>query len=693
MHLRGIAPPGKAMLLLWISCPLGFSQAQEEERRESLPETTITADVTDSSIDLQVAEAQQELTSIPGGTSLILEDQYRDGPAANISDVLRLAPGVYIQSRFGGSETRLSVRGSGIRQTFNTIGVRLLRNGLPLSESDGNVRSQLVDPLIIQYAEVLPGANGLAYGSALLGGAINFITPTGYTADPLRIRLAGGTDEFTQMQVSSGNILDNGHDYFVSGSILDADHFRDNSEERFTNFYGNYGIPLGDEWIGRMHGTYIDSELELPGSLTWDQLEDDPRQANPASEGINSSRNFDVYRVDLEAIRDRGPGEKLQFGLSYQYLSMIHPLPSGLNLQRLNEIGLSGRSETEAELFGTDNELVFGVFASTGDDQSKRNNIATDLREREVDSQATTIDAYAEDRLVLDENFRLVGGAVATFAGREQDTTVVSGPPNVTDGDEDYFGVSPKVGFLWDTSDEVQVYSSVAASFEPPTNGNISNSTQPELDAQTAWTLEVGGRGDHRNTTWQATTFYSLVDDELLTVESPPGSGNTDTGNADETIHWGVELGANQFFPFHNMESDDGRSDGLRLSGVYNYLNIEFDDDELWGDNDIPGVPDHHFYLELVYEQPRGFYFGVDMELASDWFVDFANSEEAENYEVFGAKSGYDFGKWRWFLDARNLFNKEYASNSGITADATPTQTIYNPGTTFAIVTGLEFYL
>ena len=40
---------------------------------------------------------------------------------------------------------------------------------------------QTVDPNASRYVEVLRGPNATTYGATTLGGAINFVAPTGYT--------------------------------------------------------------------------------------------------------------------------------------------------------------------------------------------------------------------------------------------------------------------------------------------------------------------------------------------------------------------------------------------------------------------------------------------------------------------------------------------------------------------------------
>ena len=58
--------------------------------------------------------AKESVKSIPGGASIVDLNQVREGRQATWSDSLGMAPGVYIQDRFGSEEARLAIRGSGL---------------------------------------------------------------------------------------------------------------------------------------------------------------------------------------------------------------------------------------------------------------------------------------------------------------------------------------------------------------------------------------------------------------------------------------------------------------------------------------------------------------------------------------------------------------------------------------------------
>ena len=671
------------------------SSGQDESQSEhEFPAEEISAeredDANQSLTAPSITLADEALKTVPGATTLIAADQFRNGQAGNLADVLSLSPSVYIQSRHGGGETRLSVRGSGIRQTFNAIGVHVLRNGLPLSEADTNVRPQLISPLDIEYAEVLPGANGLIYGAATLGGAINFVTATGRTAEGLRLRSGVGAFSTNHTQFSVGEVLENGDDFYLSYSQLDQDGYRDHGVESFKNLYGNYGFRHNNDWETRVHVTRQNSQLELPGSLTEAQIKIDPTVASGLFVARDSRRNFDVTRVDVQSSGHLDAESDLDLGVSYSDLEMFHPLPFGgaggsHTKQERTDIGANVRFKTMTDWFGTENEFYSGVFYITGDDDSDRFDITGGALNRSRESTSSTATVYFEDRIKVAKKTRLVVGAALVSAKRDREQTV----PAVVNASDTYTQVNPKLGFLYDSSDETQIFGNVSSSFEPPTEGNITNSIGGDLDAQSAWTLELGTRSTSRDakTTWSFAGYYSMVDDELLTVEFPVGSGLSETGNADETIHAGLELAVG-----HDVPAGENN---VHLQGIANYNRFQFDGDTLFADNDIPGIPMAVVRTDIVYECRTGFYFGVNAQYASNWYVDFTNSRKADNFLVFGAKAGFESdSNWNAYVEIRNLTDEKYASNSGIATDVGGADSgILNPGSPFAMFAGVEIIL
>jgi iron complex outermembrane receptor protein len=471
----------------------------------------------------------------------------------------------------------------------------------------------------------------------------------------------------------------------MSYSALDQDGFRDHGTESSRSFYGNYGFRHDENWETRLHVTRQHSDLLLPGSLTKAQVEDDPTQANGFWASRNAARNFDVTRVDLQTTRHLDSDSKVDFGLSFQELSMGHPLPFGgsggsITETERDDMGANFRYQTITDWFGSENEIYTGVFHGSGTDESDRFNQSDGVLNRARESDSTTTSYYFEDRVRLSDSLRLIAGAALVSADRER-TTLGSGT-----SEDSYSQLNPKLGFLLDSSDNHQYFGSVSSSFEPPTEGNIEDSSG-NLEAQSAWTLELGSRGSNGRTTWSGAVYFSQVDNELLTVEVPVGSGLSETSNADSTIHSGIELGVG-----HDIPSGDNN---IHLSGIFNFSKFEFDNDSLWGDNAIPGIPQESLRVEAKYEFANGVYVGLNAHHVASWDVDFANSFEADSFTVLGARAGYNAGgDYNIFIDARNLENKHYASNSGIATDVGGADSgLFNPGSPLAIFFGIEMSL
>src|SRR5690606_34229001 len=101
----------------------------------------------------------------------------------------------------------------------------------------------------------------------------------------------------------------------------------------------------------------------------------------------------------------------------------------------------------------------------------------------------------------------------------------------------------------------------------------------PDLDAQTATTLEGGWKGRSDRFAWSAIAYYSWVEDELLNLRDA-SAVSLGAVNADRTTHFGIELGA----AFQITADLNGRI-------AYTYQDFRFDNDALYGDNRLGGAP------------------------------------------------------------------------------------------------------
>ena len=127
------------------------------------------------------AQARALIERTPGGVALVPDTAFKSGPANTIKDVLGWVPGVIAQTRWG-PDGRVSIRGSGLTRNYGNRGINVFTDGIPINTADGLFDLFEIDPTAYRYVEVYKGANALRFGANSLGGAINFVTPTGYDA-------------------------------------------------------------------------------------------------------------------------------------------------------------------------------------------------------------------------------------------------------------------------------------------------------------------------------------------------------------------------------------------------------------------------------------------------------------------------------------------------------------------------------
>ena len=152
------------------------------------------------------AQAEALLARVPGSVVVVPDTAYKNStPAVTIKDVLDYVPGVFVQPKWG-EDSRLSIRGSSLSRNFHLRSVQLFMDGIPINTADGYGDFQEIDPSAYRYVEVYKGANALRYGANSLGGAINFVTPTGRDASLFGASADIGSFGFHRLQSSSGGV-------------------------------------------------------------------------------------------------------------------------------------------------------------------------------------------------------------------------------------------------------------------------------------------------------------------------------------------------------------------------------------------------------------------------------------------------------------------------------------------------------
>jgi iron complex outermembrane receptor protein len=131
-------------------------------------------------------------------------------------------------------------------------------------------------------------------------------------------------------------------------------------------------------------------------------------------------------------------------------------------------------------------------------------------------------------------------------------------------------------------------------------------------------------------------------------------------------------------------EQSNRAGDRLSLEQSYTLNNFHMDQNAVYGDNRLPGIPVHVYEAQLLYQNPSGFYAGPNLQCnLSRYPVDEANALFANRYMLLGFRVGFrPSNGFSIFIDCRNLTNQTYAASVDVIANARTESDpeIFHPG-------------
>jgi iron complex outermembrane receptor protein len=666
-----------ALLGLALVCP-ALTQAQGLE----LGQVLIGAE-DQSDEDQTIEDAKARLAEVPGGTNVVDMRRPLQGRVASNQDVLAYQPGIYAQSA-GNEGTKISIRGSGINRApgAHASGLYAMLDGLPLT-GPGGTPYELLEPLWLDHVEVLRGANGFDRGALALGGAIDYISHTGYDAPKLQVRYATGSHGYQQRQVSSGQVL-GAFDYYVALTDANADGYQDHTASKSQGVIANFGYRFNPNLETRFYLRHRSTDNDLAGRVTKHSIEHDPRAANPAYVKRDDSRdqpgstfigNKTTFYIDDDS--------SIQTGLVYHDYPM--DLREGPNRLKVAYTDVSGTFDYKRRdtLWGLASNSTIGLrvtkhLPNAGASEFVRiptgntAGYAPGTLMRNFTYQGSDTVLHVGNDLEIADDLWLTTGLAAIYTRRESDVTYPQEGGKTSLNDWDY---APRVGLRYQVTPDLQLFGNLSRSVEAPHPWSLiysSNIRFPfgsgpatgtqrdpiELQNQTATTLELGGRGDSAMGQWSLSWYYAQVRHELLSVLPDANATTPYELNASPTVHQGVEASLQS----NLWSGDDGGQLNLRQS--YTFSDFHYSDDDRFGDNRLPGLPMHYYQGELRYDWTQGFFAALNTQWVSKVAVDYANSYYADPYAIFGATLGYNAPKddWQTWLDIRNLTDKHYAA-------------------------------
>lgn len=624
----------------------------------------------------------------PFAMSVLRPDSVRPGQRhIALDESLALVPGLTAVNRTNPSQDpRISIRGFGARSAFGVRGVRVLRDGMPLTLPDGQTPVDYLSLESVGRIEIIRGAASALYGNAS-GGVIDL-----RTAPPPPTRLGGeirqwiGDYASSRTTIKAGGIT--GPTYYqADASLTRSGGFRIYSRQRSTSGFARVGAILGGTDY-TLQVLALDLGLaENPGALTLAQFQSNPRNADQAS--VNKLARKEVRQIQVGMTANRQlDRDEISASAYIGGRSLYNPLTFAVVDFGRRTFGGGGRFTHNFDS-AKPNRLTLG-FDLQGQNDSRRNfancNDSPPLSAPTascpllgVERGALTLDqrelvsglgAYVNDEIRVTDRVRVSGGLRADNVEFEVRDRLIGGTNPDDSGERTLHAVTPYIGVVTRIGNDRSIYANISSAFETPTATELGNhpdgsaGINQQLAPQKSTTYEVGSKGGIGPAlSYDAALFSTRVRDELVPYEILGSNGRRYFRNAGRTNRRGAELG---------MQVDAAP---ILVNGAYNYSDFRFarfvTDSGVFDGKRIPGIPIHRAQASATIS--RGSFFGVlEGEAAASAFVDDANTARAPAYQVVhlrvGGRRAFGLSGASLVAGIQNLFNRAYSPSLSVNA-------------------------
>lgn len=696
---RSRAYTAAVVTLVFTSAPRLTAQ-QGSGQPPAPPERTLpTVEVT------VTRDAARPALELPFALSRIEPDSAR--PAlrhVSFDEMLLALPGVSVANRNNPTQDpRISIRGFGARSAFGVRGVRVVRDGIPLTLPDGQTPIDYLDLESVGRIEVIRGSAGSLYGNAA-GGVVEVRTVEP-PVDPIAGRVTGygGSYGMKRWAAAAGGTA-GALRYQGDLSRTEQDGFRRYARQESTSGTARAILEGSAGELALSFTGYDTPTVQNPGALTGAEMAQDARLADPVQIRKGARKAVQQSQLGLTATRRTVGGLELSGSAYYGWRTLDNPLTFAIVDVDRTTSGAALRATAPVRWLGLEHRLSAGIDAQFQDDgrfnfancnnvpplttptatcpdvTRERGVVQLDQRER-----VSGLGPFVRDEIAFGERYRVTLGARADYVRFRVDDHLITSTNPDDSGERTLHAVSPLVGFVARLGVLHAVYANVSTAFETPTATELANQPDgsaginPELDPQYATTAEAGVKGVlFGRVRYDAALFTTRVRDELIPFEVPGGAGRRYFRNAGSTRRRGGELGL-------------AASLGAATVGAsYTYSDFRFRDYVVgasdFSGNRIPGVPIQQVQGYATWNW-RGWFATLEGQTAGGVLLDDANATRSGGWEVMNARVGGTVSVGRLSLApvfaVSNLFDRTYAGSVVVNAaggryfEPAPGRTIY----------------
>ncbi|PIA69955.1 TonB-dependent receptor family protein [Pseudomonas sediminis] len=600
-------------------------------------------------------------------------------PGVNLSEALGGVPGLVVQNRQNyAQDLQISSRGFGARSAFGIRGIKLLADGVPLSNPDGQGQAATFDLDTLERIEVLRGPFASVYGSNS-GGVIQLFSRDGEGPPKLSLdtsQAAYGTSR-TRVAAEGGN---DKAGFIINRSHFETDGYRDHSDAILDKTFAKLTLYPDDVSKLSLSFSELDqNDTQDPQGLTWAQVKSDRRSAAPSALEFDTRKTVDHRQFALNYERSFAAGtwqSTLYSGtrrvIQYQSIPVGAQTPARqgggvIDFERRFH-GIGSRWIQSFDLGSSLLTVTTGLDYdySRDDRQGFENFVGSTLGvkgnlRRDERNEVTSLSPYVQAAWQLG-TLELQAGLRHSQVEFDVDDRFLSNGDD--SGSVTYRELTPTLGASYALLPGLNVYASWGKGVETPTLNELSysgpgNSFGFDLQPATSEQVEVGLKARLAEATSLQLALFQIDTDDELVVESASG-GRSRFQNAAQTRRRGVELA---------LESR--LSDTLRANLAYTQIDATYSKNFtsngrlIESGNRLPGIPARTLFGELAWQPLDWFSTAIEGLYRSQLYVEDSNTAKtAPSYALFNWQVRFEQQAgamtFNQVLRIDNLLDREY---------------------------------
>jgi iron complex outermembrane receptor protein len=625
-----------------------------------LPEDTLVSELNE--VVITGTRVQRRIIDIPYPVLRVNMSNHQFDRRIGADDILSGVPGMFLQSRYGNHDVRFSIRGFGSRSNSGIRGVRILLDDIPESEPDGQTRVEAIDFNAIGRIEVVKGNASSMYTNAP-GGVANFLNDIDFQHSFVSLLNQFGSFGLQRNGIKAGVRTDN-YGLLTTYSRQQYNGYRAHNNEQWDILNIVLETRPSIHTKLTLLGYFVHGFIQLPGSLTKEEFEANPYQADQRFIDRDARRASTKGRLGIRY--NATFGKKLNNTIevtSYGTIKYFERTSREFRIINRYGLGLTTIYSNTAKLGKRTNEFTTGFDLLY---QPARTEYYDNIGGEKGDQlNQLTDEKISNTGFFISDNFEIVPKKLFVLLTGRFDRVVFDLSeetlPSRTDN-RTFQAFTPKMAFNYKIKPWLSAYTSIGLSFDSPAKNELE-SIDPaylynsELEAQESRNIEFGIKGslNKPNQNWfrqilfEATYFDILLKNEIVPFEV---LGEVYFRNAARTNRRGLEMGTrmelyrNLNFTFSYTYSHFTYDSYIAKTIVIDSTGNIVERTQDFSGNTAPSVPVNNLFLALSYSWPmgkklKGFAKASNAYISGLW-VDDANSDQTDAYNLLNALIGLD---------------------------------------------------